>query len=156
VVTRILWGGLVFSVGLTIGVRVYVSKEEARWARALNPSAEALEPQTDTTPEGASAAKSGRSGVGTILTESPAGPAAANALRLSWEDIRIAAEFRLGIRTVAGDVILDRLPVQETAWSPPIEVLPALKPGEYLWQVEAVDRDGKVLARSKPERFRIG
>jgi hypothetical protein len=124
-----LWAVLAASILLLAGVRIY-----ARHAEATSSVAAPLP---------------------AILTHSPDGPAASGSLRLSWDPVESAYVYRLQIKTVSGGIVLDRLPLHETAWTPPDELLPALSRGEYLWQVEAQDPQEKAIARSYPATFRI-
>jgi hypothetical protein len=126
-----LWAILGVSLIFLGSVRIYAHRMATHWAQT------------------AAAAQ-----LPVIVTHSPEGSASAGALRLRWDDFGAAYEYRLRITSAGGALVFEG-PVQTPAWSPPNEALPALAPGEYLWQVEAVDPQGNALARSNSALFRI-
>jgi hypothetical protein len=128
-----LWAILGVSILFLAAVRIHVSRVESRWDAPIRAEAD----------------------LPALLIHSPSGPASASALRLGWDPFPAAYEYRLKVTTDTGEIVFEGLPVAETAWSPSDEALPALTPGDYLWQVEAVDPRGGVLARSSLAPLRI-
>jgi len=132
-VSVVLWLLFLVSVGLLGVVRVQVHKSESAWTEPSVARAAAPE----------------------IATQSPEGWVRASALRLSWQPVLDAYLYKLRITTITGRVIVDELPVEANAWMPPEEMLPALTPGEYLWEVRAVDPRDYCIARSAPASFEV-
>jgi hypothetical protein len=128
-----LWGAFVASIALLAVVRTYVNRNESRW-EAPTEAVAALP---------------------VIEVRTPGPGVAANALRLEWDEVPDAAGYQLHLTSITGAVVADGLPVDETWWSPPEELLPALVKGEYLWNVTALDAENAPIARSAPEVLRI-
>lgn len=91
---------------------------------------------------------------GTAVTGlTPAGELAEAPHELRWDPVAGAAAYRLTLRTVDDTVLW-----QERLASPPAalsSVIPLSSAVRYTWEVEAVDADGRVLARSERQSFRI-
>jgi hypothetical protein len=133
-VTQTQWALLLLSLAFLAAVRVYVTRQEAAGREAFDSAAS----------------------LPSIWTESPQGEVRPAALRLSWEVVPEALDYRLSIHTVTGAVVIDQLVLDSTFWAPPSEATPAFPPGDYQWWVEGVDGAGKSIARSGQAAFRIG
>lgn len=145
-VTRVQWALLALSIGLLLGVRSYVRRQEAAWAPRAAGDAEVAIPGLP----------AGDPDLPSLWTISPTGPISAAALQLSWEPFPEAWEYRLNIRTVTGAVVIDQLFVQETTWTAPKESMTALARGEFRWWVEAIGEKGDPIARSRPAVLLVG
>lgn len=90
-----------------------------------------------------------------LQTTGPTDPVRAGALDLTWGEVPGATSYRLSVSSIAGQIVVDALPVDGTEWIPPDDALPALVRGEYRWSVEALDETGVVLAKSAERAFRV-
>jgi hypothetical protein len=128
-----MWGLLVLSLAFLVGVQIYLHRH----------------PGTDLPGE------TDGSSLPVLSASSPVEVTSIAALHLAWEALPAAAGYQLTIFTLTGGVVVDGLPVESTDWVPPAEAIPALPPGEYQWQAEAVDINGKVIASTDWTKFRV-
>ena len=133
-VSWVLWALLVASVLFLIGVRQYALREES------------------SPPRSATATKPSAAG---IITTTPHAPQRADQLMLSWEAVEGASHYLLRIHSLSQGMIVDRLRVHETSWMPNESLLAVLDPGDYIWQVEALDANAIMIARSTSASFAI-
>ena len=125
-----LWVLLLGSLIFFAVARVYVRRENAKLAGPL-----------ETVP--------------LLPTTGPSDPVRAGALDLSWDEVPGATSYRLSVSSIAGQIVVDALPVDGTEWLPPDDALPAFVGGEYRWSVEALDEAGAVLAKSAEGAFQV-
>lgn len=143
------------AVILFVAAQVYVHRETARWERDSAGERPPAALDGNVRPEGTAWAGLPGKSESLLRVSAPVGPVTADLLTLNWEAVPEAWHYLLRIRTIAGALLVDQLVVEETSWAVPVELLSALVPGDYTWQVEAVDRAGQALARSAPAALQI-
>ena len=146
---------LLLGVLLTAGAQIYIHHQKALWDSAVGGNSGAGGSGAGSASPQAAGPGGGSTAGSQIQISSPAGPVQADLLRLNWTAVPGADHYLLGIKTIAGGVIVDQLPVREPYWTSTMELLPAMAAGDYTWQVAAVNPAGQVTARSADGAFHI-
>ena len=92
---------------------------------------------------------------GEVKLNTPTGNIAATPKAFTWEEVKGAARYRVSLMEVDQNVLWS-MEINTFSIAVPEEVQVKMVPAKtLLWQVEALDVSGKVIASSPTERFRV-